>query len=72
MVPSNCDDLNLDTFPPQSPPKPLVSIAPGSQFDVAIFARIDVGEEGGFGIDRDGQFQGKVAGLFPHGSLRIR
>ena len=61
--------LNLDTFPPQSSPKPLVSSAPGAQFGVGIFARIDVGEGGGFGIDRNGQFQGKVAGLFPHGSL---
>ena len=43
--------------------------APRVQFGVGIFARIDVGERGGLGIDRDGQFQGKVAGLFPHGSL---
>ena len=46
--------------------------APRSQFGVGIFARIDVGERGGFGIGSDGQFQGKVTGLIPHGSLRMR
>ena len=70
MVSSNYDGTEpLDTFPPQGPPKPLVRRAPGAQFGVGIFARIDVGESGGFGSDRDGEFQGKVAGLFPHGSL---
>ena len=54
---------------PQSPPKPLMRRAPGTQFGVGISARINVGKRGGFGISRDGQFQGKVTGLIPVGSM---
>ena len=43
--------------------------APGTQFGVGIFARIDVGKRGASGIRRDGQFQGKVEGLIPVGSM---
>ena len=53
----------------KGPPKPLMRRAPGTQFGVGISARIDVGEGGGFGIGRDGQFQGKVTGLIPVGSM---
>ena len=69
MVRPNYEDVDRSTFLPQGAPKLPVSRSPGSQFGVGIIARIDVGEGGGFGSDRDGQFQGKVAGLFPHGSL---
>ena len=41
MIRSNYDGTNLDNFPPQGPPKPLVRRAPGAQFGVGIFARID-------------------------------
>ena len=43
--------------------------APRAQFGVGGIARINVSEGGGFGIASDGKFEGKVAGLFPHGSV---
>ena len=46
--------------------------APGAQFGIGGIARINVDKGGGFGIDRDGQFEGIVAVLFPHGPLWIR
>ena len=69
VVRSDYNGADLDAVQPQSSPKPLMRIAPGAQFGVGIFARIDVGEGGGFGIGRDGQFQGKVTGLIPVGSM---